>query len=53
MAQTDSLIRFFFKDDPSEMSDRKYIEVASQMWWVLEATGNMEKGKNGNITFIK
>ncbi len=34
------------------MEDSKYVEVASQMWWVIEATGNMEK-KGDKITFIK
>jgi hypothetical protein len=34
------------------MSDGKYIEVASQMWWAVETTGNM-KMVNGKITFIK
>jgi hypothetical protein len=52
IAQTDALIRFFFKDDPSKMNDSKYIEVSSQMWWVLEATGNIEK-KNGIKNFVR
>jgi hypothetical protein len=34
------------------MSSQKYVEVASQMWWALEATGSVKK-EDGKITFIK
>jgi len=34
------------------MDDKKYIDVAAQMWWVIQATGNMKK-EGDIITFIK
>lgn len=34
------------------MSEDKYISVAGQLWWSLEATGSIKK-ENGKITFIK
>lgn len=34
------------------MEDKKYVEVAAQMWWALQATGNTKK-EDGKITFIK
>lgn len=52
MSQTDALIRFFFKTDPDEMSTEKYIRIASQLWWTLKVTGNIEE-KDGKINFVK
>lgn len=52
MQQTDALIRFFFKEDPDKMNDKKYSESAAQMWWALRVTGNT-KLEDGKITFIK
>ena len=52
MAQTDGLLRYFFKVNPDDYDDEQYAELVAKMWWTLEATGNVEC-KNGEYRFIR
>lgn len=47
MAQTDALLRLFFKIDPTVLEDDEYAEMVAQMWWSLETTGKAEKVEGG------
>lgn len=52
MAQTDALLRFFFKIETDNLNDEEFAEMTAKMWWALKATGNV-KEENGKLTFIK